>query len=207
MAEELQSLLDKIHNEGIKKAEAARDAMLAEARQNADEILRRAREEADAIRKKAEQDRDALEKRAESAIRQAARDIVLALREELKRRLEKIVKTNIDGALTPDFMARLIAEVVRSVKNDPTRAAEATAINIMVAPATLSELETALRASLAADLAAGTELFPNQAAGRGFKISTAGNQVFFDFSDAALTEMISAYAGSRVGAMIGETRS
>ena len=205
MAEELQSLLDKIHNEGIKKAEAERDAMLDAARKQADELLRQARAEADALRKQAEADRVALEKRAESAIKQAARDIILALKEELKRRLNEIVKTNVDGALTPDFMAQLIGEIVTCVKADPARAAGA-AVSIMVAPAHLSALEKALRASLAADLSASTELFPNQAAGRGFKISTQGNQVFFDFSDAALTEMISAYAGSRVGAIIGESR-
>ena len=205
MAEELQNLLDKIHNEGIKKAEAERDAMLADARKQADELVRKAREEADAVRKQAELDREALEKRAESAVKQAARDIILALKEELKRRLAAIVKSNVDSALTPEFMAKLIGEIVSGVKRDPEQAAGA-AINIMVAPAHLTELEKALRASLAADLAASTELFPNQAAGRGFKISTSGNQVFFDFSDAALTEMISAYAGSRVGAIIGEKR-
>lgn len=203
MAEELQNLLDKIHNEGIKKAEAERDAMLADARKQTEELVCKAREEADAVRKQAELDREALEKRAESAIRQAARDIILALKEELKRRLAAIVKNNVDGALTPEFMAKLIGEIVSGVKRDPERASGA-AINIMVAPAHLTELEKALRASLAADLAASTELFPNQAAGHGFKISTSGNQVFFDFSDAALTEMISAYAGSRVGAIIGE---
>ena len=90
MAEELQNLLDKIHNEGIKKAEAERDAMLADARKQAEELVRKAREEADAVRKQAELDREALEKRAESAIRQAARDIILALKEELKRRLAEI---------------------------------------------------------------------------------------------------------------------
>ena len=39
MAEELQSLLEKINSEGVKKAEAERDAILAAAKIEADKII------------------------------------------------------------------------------------------------------------------------------------------------------------------------
>ena len=206
MAEELQSLLDKIHHDGIQKAAAERDRLLAEAQKQADEIVKTAKAEADKLRQTAEHDCAALEKRAESAIQQAARDVVLALKAELKRRLEAIVKANVDGALTPEFMAGIITELVRSVAADPSKAGSAT-LGVMVAPAVLTKLEKELAAGLGKNVAESVELFPNSAVGRGLKISTTGKQVFYDFSDAALTEMICAYAGSRVGAIISDTKA
>lgn len=206
MAEELQSLLDKIHHDGIQKAEAERDRLLAEARKEAEAIIKQARAEADKMRQNAENDSAALEKRAENAIRQAARDVVLALKSELKRRLEAIVKANVDQALTPEFMAGIIAELAKAIKDNPEQAGSA-ALGVMVAPATLSRLEKLLAASLGRDFTEKVEIFPNAAVGRGLKISTTGKQVFYDLSDAALTEMICAYAGSRVGAIIGENNA
>ena len=46
MAEELQSLLEKIHRDGIEKAAAERDEMLAKARSEAAAVVAAAREEA-----------------------------------------------------------------------------------------------------------------------------------------------------------------
>lgn len=206
MAEELQSLLDKIHHDGIQKAEAERDRLLTEARKQADEILRQAQAEADKMRQNAENDSAALEKRAESAIRQAARDVMLALKSELKRRLEAIVKDNLDQALTPEFMAGIITELVNGIKDNPEQAGSAT-LGVMVAPAVLTRLEKHLAASLGRDFAEKVEIFPNAAVGRGLKISTTGKQIFYDLSDAALTEMICAYAGSRVGAILDENNA
>ena len=46
MADDLQSLLDRINSEGVKKAEAERDAIIAAAKLEAEKIVGAAREEA-----------------------------------------------------------------------------------------------------------------------------------------------------------------
>ena len=58
MAEELQSLLEKIQNDGIKKAEAERDAIIAQAQAEAADIIKAAEEKAKALRDAAEADAD-----------------------------------------------------------------------------------------------------------------------------------------------------
>ena len=201
MAEELQSLLEKIQRDGIEKAAAERDEIVKNAQNEAAAILAAARAEADKMRNDAANEADALKKRAESAIRQAARDILLDLNVELKKRVEAITRARLDEALSADFMAEIVREIARSVIEKPGNAAESQ-LEVMVAPAKCDELVKKLTAGVGADLVAKSSIFPNSAAGRGLKISVNGDQVFFDFSDAALSGMICAYAGSRVAAVL-----
>ena len=105
MSEELQSLLDKFHEVGVKKTEAECAELVAAARKEAQAIRDQARADADATVKAAEEQAAALEARAESAIRQAARDIILELQGELTRRITRAVSGAADQALSPEFMA------------------------------------------------------------------------------------------------------
>ena len=200
MAEELQSLLEKIQRDGIEKAAAERAEMLSAAEKEAEAIVAAAREEAAKLRSAAENEAEALKKRAESAIRQAARDILLDLKSELKKRLEAIVRTRLDEGLSADFMAGLVADIAKAVMSDPARSAGS--LEVMAAPAKCEELTARLAAAVGADMVSKISVFPNSAAGRGLKISADGDQVFFDFSDSALTEMVCEYAGSKVSAVI-----
>ena len=201
MAEELQSLLEKIHRDGIEKAAAERDEMIAAAKKEAAAIISAAQEEASKLRSAAENDAEALKKRAESAIRQSARDIMLELKSELKKRVEAITRSRLDEALSAEFIAGIVREIAAAVLADPAKAA-AGKLEVMLAPAKCEEVVKLLTASVGKDLLDKTSIFPNSAAGRGLKISVEGNEVFFDFSDAALTGMICEYAGSRVSAVI-----
>lgn len=200
MAEELQNLLEKIQRNGIEKAAAERDEILKQAKAEAEALLAGAKAEADRMRSDAQRDADALKKRAESAIRQAARDILLDLNVELKKRVEAITRTRLDEALSADFMAEIVSGIAQSVLANNAESDLA----VMVSPAKCDELVKKLTAAVGADLVEKVTIFPNSAAGRGLKISVNGDQVFFDFSDAALTEMVCAYAGSRVAAVIAE---
>ena len=153
------------------------------------------------MRAAAENDAEALKKRAESAIRQAARDILLELKSELTKRVEAITRSRLDEALSAEFIAGMVREIASAVLSDPAKAASGK-LEVMVSPAKCAEVVKLLTASVGADLVEKVSIFPNSAAGRGLKISVEGNEVFFDFSDAALTGMICEYATSRVSAVI-----
>ena len=91
MAEDLQSLLDKINAEGVKKAETAAARIIEDAKKQAQEIRREAEEQAAQTVKNAAEQAAALEARAEAAVGQAARDVLLQLQNELQLRIEKAV--------------------------------------------------------------------------------------------------------------------
>ena len=201
MAEELQSLLEKIQRDGIEKAAAERDEIVKNANAEAAAILAAARAEAEKMRADAANDAEALKKRAESAIRQAARDILLELKSELQRRVAAVTRNRMDAALSSEFIAGLVREIATTALSSADKAASGK-LEVMVGPAKCEEVAKLITASVGADLVEKMTIFPNAAAGRGLKVSVEGNEVFFDFSDAALTEMICEYAGSRISAVI-----
>ena len=98
MAEDLQSLLAKIQEQGLDKANAERAAIIKKAEQEAAEITAKAKAAADAMRRAAEEECASLTKRAESAVKQAARDIVLKLNVEHRvgQRLEHLAPELVD---------------------------------------------------------------------------------------------------------------
>ena len=201
MAEELQSLLEKIQREGIEKAAAERDEIVKNANAEAAAIIAAARAEAEKMRADAANDAEALKKRAESAIRQAARDILLELKSELQRRVAAVTRNRMDEALSSEFIAGLVREIAAAALTDANKAASGK-LEVMVSPAKCEEVAKLITASVSADLVEKMTIFPNAAAGRGLKVSVEGNEVFFDFSDAALSEMICEYAGARISAVL-----
>lgn len=200
MAEELQSLLEKIQRDGVEKAAAEREKILEDARSQAQTLIDEAKAEAEKIRSAAEKEAATVQQRAENAIRQAARDILLELKSELKKRLEAITRQRLDEALTADFMAGLIQEIAGVVFRESGSRDDT--LEVMVSPGKCDELVARLTASAGADMVEKCHIFANSSAGRGLKISVENGQVFFDLSDTALTGMICEYAGNRVSAVL-----
>jgi V/A-type H+-transporting ATPase subunit E len=200
MAEQLQGLLEKIHEEGLKKADQAKDQILAEAKKQAEDIVAKAKSEADGIRKNAETDAAALEKRAKTAISQASRDIILKLREGLQDRIESIIRDTAAETMTPKFMGELIAKMAVEFQKQDSNAEPA--LELLVSEKDLEEMKKLIHGSLAASFKTEPEIFPGSDIGSGLKIGFKGSDVFYDFSDDAVADMICAYIGPRLAAVI-----
>ena len=114
MPEELQSLLEKIQEDGVKKADSEKEKILADAKSEAEKIIADAKKKAEGIVKKSEKESKRNEERAASTIRQASRDVVLSLNSELKERLETVVKECIGETMTPELMGKLILEMQKN---------------------------------------------------------------------------------------------
>jgi len=108
MAAELQGLLDRIQEEGVKKAEGEAEAIIAKAKEEAEEIIKKAQSDAEKTAKDAETSASKSEKRANSAIQQAARDVILSLRADIESRLKKVVAESISDTMTPYYYFLLI---------------------------------------------------------------------------------------------------
>lgn len=199
MAEELQSLLDKINEDGIKKANLERDRILQSANDEAKTIRNQAKADADKILADAAAGAETLQKRGESALKQAARDIVLSLKVELENRLKKAVGTAAEQALTPQFMAELIREL--AVKFAAQSNSELSVLtSVKDAPA----LEKALSGALVNSFCANPKVFPNPEIKGGMEVSFNGDQIYYDFTSEAVTQLVSAYIGPKLAKLIEE---
>ena len=111
MAEDVQGLLDKIHNDGIAKAEQEKEAIIAAAREEAARIVAEAKEQAENLKKTAQTEAQADHDKANAAIRQAARDAVIALKADLLAKLNAVVHSCIGDAMTPEVMKQSLCAI------------------------------------------------------------------------------------------------
>ena len=199
MAEELQSLLEKIQNDGIQKAEAERDEILNRARSEAAGIIRAAEEEAARLKQAAEADAASMTARAESSIRQAARDIALKLKAELEERLTKAIAASAKSAMTPEFMAALIADMAKDFAKNPD--AE---ITILTSERDAEALSAMIKDTLGKSFREAPQVFADAAVKGGMQIDFNGEDVFFDFSTEAITELISRYTGEKLAQILAD---
>ena len=114
MAEDVQGLLEKIHSDGIAKAEQEKEAILAAANKDAARIIAEAKAEAETLSQNAQSEAEAFRQKAAEAIRQAARDTALALKADLLARLNAVVKTCVGEAMTPEVMEQIILKMAES---------------------------------------------------------------------------------------------
>jgi V/A-type H+-transporting ATPase subunit E len=206
MAEEmLQGLLDKINEEGIKKADAEKEKIISDAKAEAEKIISQAKSEADSIKKKAEEDATNSESRAKAAIQQAARDIILSLKEDLLSRLNKVVKNSIGDAMTPEVMGQTLLEMAKSYREQNPDSEPG--IEVLITKNDLEKIEKLFKGSLVNDLKESPDISIGHDFGSGLKIGFKGSDVFFDFSDDAISDLICQFIGPKLTAMLNPEKS
>lgn len=199
MAGDIQGLLEKIHAEGIEKAEAEKKQILDDARQQANALIEAAKQEAEAIRKAALEDAAISEKKGTAAVKQAARDVLLSLQADLQKRLDAITRDSLGAALTPEVLGKIVVEMAGKYLSG----AEGT-LEILLSAKDAEALESGLKAGLLNDLKAKPEIMVSSNLSSGLKIGIKGTDLFFDFSDDALTDVICSFAGPKLAAAIKE---
>ena len=114
--EDLQSLLEKINRDGVEKAEAEAKRIIAAAQAKADEIVKSAQAAADQAKAAAEKEAEAYAARAAETVRQAARDVVLSVKDALTTLLEQLLAKDVDRALADEkSAAALVAEAIKDL--------------------------------------------------------------------------------------------
>ncbi len=187
MSEHIQPLLDRIHSEGLKKAEAERDALLEQARAEAQRIREKAEQEAEALRKQAETDAAASIARGQTALEQSARDTLLQFRAELNRQVEVAARTAAKETLSaPELIGTLLKEIVSG------RGASGKLV-LEAGPELADTLEKLLPALLKeAGSGEGSEIVLNPRTGAGFKLRLADSAAVTDFTDESVAAWLSA---------------
>lgn len=202
MAEELQGLLNRLHEKGVLEAEAEKENIVAEAKKSSEKILKDAHAEGENIIKKAREEAAKHEARAKSAIQQASRDIVLSLKDALQTRLEKVIKESISEAMTTQLMEKLLLEMAASyTRNNPDKEP---GIKVLLNEKDVADMEKAFKASLKKDLKTQPEIIVSNDFGSGFKVGFKNEDVYFDFSDDSIADIFTAYLGPKFSSLFKE---
>jgi len=194
MTQDLQQLLEKIQRDGVDKANAEADRILAEARAKAKTTVESARTEAAKIKADARQEAEAFEHRAEETIRQSARDTVLNVEKAVTVLFQRLLLNDTNAALNEktDLVAGLAAEAVHAYLGKKS--------GIEVAAA--AKLADVLRKKLATDAANGVTIVTDETTGAGFRIRLANGRVEHTFTGAAIAETLGKHLRPRLAALM-----
>ena len=193
MAEELQSLIEKINRDGVEKATAEAAKIVSAAKDQAAAIVKAAKEDAAKSAAAAEAEARASAERAKVTLRQAARDAVISVEGAITRLLEKILATNVDVALSdPATAAGIAGEAVRDV----VTAGEITAG---------AKLVESLKSQLAAKV--NFTVVMDETLGTGFNVKLDGGRVEHDFTGATVAAELAKRLRPDLAALMKDSQS
>jgi V/A-type H+/Na+-transporting ATPase subunit E len=199
MSEELQGLLDRINKEGIEKAEANKSEIISSANKEAEKIIRTAKKKADDIVKKSQAEAKKNEERAKATIQQAARDIIIELNTSLQTRMESCIKDLVTEAMTPELMGGIIQKMSEHYIKNSGKTVD---LKVIFPQKSLNEIIDKLKKTFATSFKEKPEVFASHDFASGMQVGFKGSDVFFDFSDQALTEIICEYIGPRLATVL-----
>ncbi|MDR2176608.1 MAG: V-type ATP synthase subunit E [Treponema sp.] len=194
---QVQELIDKIKREGIESAseEAARLKNQAEA--EARRIVEAARKEAETIAAAARVDAERAEKAGIAAVAQASRNLILAFKGEIQAVLDQIIARETAAAYNVDVIKAALPEIL---KNWAAKGSDS--LDILLPEAQIGALEGFFREELAVELKKGAELKSDRNLGAGFRIANRDGSAYYDFSAAAVADLLSAYLNPRLAEII-----
>ena len=193
MAEDLQGLLDRLQQEGVRKADGERERIVSAAREEAERLVKAAKAEAERLLATSREESDRYRKAGEENLRQASRDLLIATEKELARVFGNAARVCLQEAMTPDLMARLVETMVAAYARNN---GAVTKLDVLLPADQLQALEERLRGKLGAQLKDGLVLRPG-GTGTGLKLSFNGQSVFHDLSAEAMVDLLGAYLSPR----------
>ena len=114
--EDLQGLLEKINRDGVEKAEAEARKIIDDARAKADALVKDAQAQAAQSRADAEKTSAAYAERAAETIRQAARDVVIGVKDSVTALLENLLAKDVEKALGNETAAtQIVADSIKDL--------------------------------------------------------------------------------------------
>ena len=183
MAEELQSLLDRIQSEGVAKAEARAAEIVAAAEKRAADIVAAAEKRAADLRSAAEADAATLQSRAEQSLQQAARDVRLQVGAAIQETLERVLRKDVRAALAdPAFLQRYVELAAKSAGG---------AAEMRVPEDQAAALADYARLRLVDEVSKGLKIAPDSDVAAGIRVLLDDGRVEHDFTDDAVMEALS----------------
>jgi V/A-type H+-transporting ATPase subunit E len=199
MSQQVQELIEKIKTEGMRAADQKAREIEQQAQKNALKIIEEAKHEAQQVIARAKQETQKIQTSAQTSLKQASRDMLISLRKEIGRILQRIVAAKVSDVLTTQNLASLITEVVKkAVEGNPA------GLDVSVSAKDLQELQEGFLAQLQKEIKKPILLKASDDIGKGFVISFDQGKSNFDFTDVGLADYLGSYLNEQVAALLKE---
>jgi len=179
----LENLIEKIKKEGIEEAQQTSDELLKEAKQKAASIIDKAKKDAESIVQDGKRQSKQLQANAEAEIKQAARNTELLLKERINSLFDNVFKKQVSNTLSPEFLKELILKIADTWAKDDNK-------EVVLNSNDKEKLQDLLFSGLQEEARNTITLKTSQDISKGFRIGMKGDQVYYDFSDEAIAEVL-----------------
>ena len=193
MEADLKHLIDKIKQDGVAQAEADAEEIISQAKAQAGSIVVKAKQEAQGIIDKAQAEASNFKKASETALKQASRDALLALRGRVSEFFARVVKEKVSEQLNPETLRDIIVKAVEhSMKEGIAE------IEVVLSEKDKQILEKTLFAALRKEARERVILQEKQGVQAGFRIGAKGAGSYLDFTDGAIADGFRRYLSPKL---------
>ena len=141
-----------------------------------------------------------LVKSSEDAIRQAGRNLLISFRESISKELNVILSEKVSNVYSSEAFSDLIINVIENLSSDK----DSQNIEVILNAETLRSLEDAVLAGLKEKMLNGVTLRANDNFDGGFRIAKKDGDAYYDYSTAAVVEMLSNFLSPKVTKLLKE---
>lgn len=185
MEVKLESLIEKIKKNGVEEAKKESGELIKNAKEQAAKVIDDARIKAANLIEEAEKEAAGFQKNAADAIKQAGRDLVLNLKEELTKLFDRILKHDLSEHLTPEFLKQLIVKII-----DNWSPGKELSLEILTSSKDKKKLEELLLSRFKNEAKNTITIKVSNNVDKGFRIGIKGEDVYYDFSDESILESL-----------------
>ncbi|MFH0732810.1 MAG: hypothetical protein V2A72_07820 [Candidatus Omnitrophota bacterium] len=196
MQAQLQNLIDKIKQDGVKEAQKQADEIIKQAKAQASQIAKEANQQKDAILKQAQNQANDFQKASQEALKHAARDTVLSLKSQITELFDKVLKNHIAKHLDAD-LKNLLLEAVKGFSKQGIAD-----IEVLLNEKDKSGIEKALLSELSAEMRKGVSFKAAAGIDSGFRIGEKGKDYYYDFTQEAVLYALKAHLNPKLASLL-----
>ena len=199
MEMQLKELLERINAEGVQSAERKAQEITRDAARRAEEIVAQASREAADLVARARSEAAAFESSGKEALKQAGRDLILKVRQQILDLFQSIVSHQTSEALGPRVVEESIVSLVRAWSQQGT-----TDVEVLIPAAQGEKLRKVLLAQLAEEVRKGVQIELLPGLGAGFRVAEKGGSAYYDFTPEGISEFLFRYLSPRLSSILQE---
>lgn len=193
MAEDLQSLMDRIQKDACGKAEAEAAAIIAKAKEKAAEIVKNAEAEAKAKLEKADKDAEAFTERSERTLEQAARDLLLTVGKNLEKMILDVLSLQVEKSLSEETIKEMLLALAKGYNSD---------VAVAFSEADAKKLSSFVVGEFAKQVSSGVTVESETGIKFGFRVKLEGGKISHEFTKEAMAEALSAILRPQIAKVV-----
>lgn len=199
---QLQELIDKIKTEGVEEAQRKSEQLIEDAQREAERIVAEANARADKTRSEAEAQAERSLQSGRDALTQAARDLLIGLKQDIHRIFSTVIEHDVSGALSGDLLEQAILKSLDTLGDE-----SGGDISIALSTSDAEALTEGFKKRLAETLQGGVEVSPSPRINAGFQVSVESGTAHYDFTPEEIASVLASFLNPKLAEILRASSS